>query len=503
MAKVCESGGSKNDKFERDIRLLTKGIEDEPENTHRYTFDLANIYMDSNKPENAIEMYKKVLTLNNCNQEKYMACFNIYTQYEKLNRSVEGIYYLIEAYKYDKQRVECICKLVMFYCCNKTPEIAYGFYNLISESYENNLPHSSLLHGKLFVQPIMYDFYLPYFMIIVSDRVNNRQKGIKMYEMIFKKKPEFFVLWWIKNLFSNYKFFIGHILEEEREYMSILYKDYVNFLLNNNVDLIGVDLIGVDLIGSDLSDVDYSKNCVYLYWTGKEYKLISILRKLIYLHSASGKGYKVILITDKNVHRYIKNVPNYFYNLCPAHQADFVRVNVICDHGGIWLDSDTLVLDSLDSLFEIIENKNGFFIKENNARLCNGVFGSKPNTPLMIRWRTELMDRLSETNGKINWNDIGGIMLQDIYNATSGCLYSDYTIFNGLDNLYPVNWDKCVCEFIDKPYDNYKTIVREYQPLLILVNTVYKKLESVSSEQEILDGNTPLNYFINKSRAYL
>ena len=73
-----------------------------------------------------------------------------------------------------------------------------------------------------------------------------------------------------------------------------------------------------------------------------------------------------------------------------------------------------------------------------------------------------------------------------------------YNIFNGLDNVYPVNWNNCVIEFLDKPYDNYKNIIRDYQPLIVLVNSVYKKLDDMS-EKEILDGNMPLNYFINKS----
>ena len=108
---------------------------------------------------------------------------------------------------------------------------------------------------------------------------------------------------------------------------------------------------------------------IYLYWIGKEYTLISILRNLMYLHSTSGKGYNIIMITDKNINDYVKNIPVYFSEMCPAHQADFARVNVICDYGIMWLDSDTLVLDSLvldslDSLFDIIENQNGFFIKE-------------------------------------------------------------------------------------------------------------------------------------------
>jgi hypothetical protein len=236
---------------------------------------------------------------------------------------------------------------------------------------------------------------------------------------------------------------------------------------------------------------------IFLYWIGKEYTLIKILRKLIYLHSTNGTGYKVILITDKNINEYIKFIPEYFNKLCPAHQADFVRVNVICDYGGIWLDSDTLVLDTLDSLFNFIELKNGFFIKENNSYICNGIFGSKPNTEVMIQWKKELIDILNNKKGDIHWSEIGSHILQKLYIENPN-IYENYHIFDGLHNLYPINFNMCLTEFINKPYDNYKTIIREYQPLIILVHSVYKTLEN-KTEQDILDGNMPLNYFINKS----
>ena len=239
---------------------------------------------------------------------------------------------------------------------------------------------------------------------------------------------------------------------------------------------------------------------IFLYWVGKEYTLISILRNLIYLHSTNGNGYNVILITDLNIKDYIKNIPDYFTDLCLAHQADFVRVNVICEYGGIWLDSDTLVLDSLDSLFDYIETQNGFFIKQNNDTLWNGIFGSKPNTDLMIKWKNEMINRLDNAHGKIGWCDIGNDMLRDLYNKIPD-LYDNYNIFNGLDNLYPVNFCNCVTEFIDKPYENYKTIIRDYQPLISLVSFVYKHLEDKSAK-EILESNMPLNYFINKSFKY-
>ena len=237
---------------------------------------------------------------------------------------------------------------------------------------------------------------------------------------------------------------------------------------------------------------------VYLYWVGKEYKLISILRDLINLHSTHGIGYKVNLITDKNVSEYIQDIPDYFSNLCPAHQADFVRVHVICDYGGIWLDSDTIVVDKLDSLFDLIEKKNGFFIKENNIHLVNGVFGSKKQTELMLQWKSQITDVLnSKTAKNIKWTDIGSSLLKKIYDSNK-TVYTEYEIFEGLDNLYPIYYKFCVNEFIEKPYDNYKNIVRKYQPLVVLVNSVYKKLED-KTDKEILEGNMPINYFINKS----
>jgi hypothetical protein len=264
----------------------------------------------------------------------------------------------------------------------------------------------------------------------------------------------------------------------------------VSQLLNKQVVETIVEAKRLELLGN--------RN-IFIYWVGNEYSLISILRKLMYLHSSNGKGYNVNLITDKNISKFIGNIPEYFNSMLPAHQADFVRVHVIHDYGGIWMDSDTLVVDSLDSLFDRFDGggEDGFFIKENNHHLSNGIFGSVKGTPLLKEWKRRMMETLTPAKGKIEWTAIGNSIMEKIYLETPD-VYSNYKIFNGLDNLYPVNWDNCVEEFITKPYDNYKTIVRDYQPLVVLVNSVYKELKD-KTQKEILDGKIPLNYFINKS----
>lgn len=239
------------------------------------------------------------------------------------------------------------------------------------------------------------------------------------------------------------------------------------------------------------------KNNLFLYWTGKEYKLIKILRNIIYLHSTNGNGYKVHLIDQSNIENYLDYVPEYFYKLCAAHQADYIRVCVVLKYGGIWLDSDTLVLDSLDCLFNLVNNKNGFFIRQNNQILSNGVFGSKSNSNLLQEWKKRMEQILNKKKEKIEWTEIGNNLLQEIFEKNNG-LFAEYEIFNGLDNMYPINWNNCVNEYLLKPYDNYKTIIRTFQPLIVLVNSIYKKLEN-KTVKEILESKLPLEYFITKS----
>ena len=77
---------------------------------------------------------------------------------------------------------------------------------------------------------------------------------------------------------------------------------------------------------------------------------------------------------------------SYFKSLSPAFQADIVRVDCIHKDGGLWIDSNTLVISPLITLQKVLQYTDGFLISErgkNGTKLCNGVFGSQAGTPLM------------------------------------------------------------------------------------------------------------------------
>ena len=236
---------------------------------------------------------------------------------------------------------------------------------------------------------------------------------------------------------------------------------------------------------------------VYTYWVGKQFVLIKLLRKLMKLHSNNGKAYKFHVINKSNISKYVGSLPSNFYDLRPAHQADYVRVSVICDKGGIWIDSDTLIMDNLSSLFKLLKTGDGFFVLENNESLCNGVFGSNANTAFMKEWKSRISSVLESDKSKLDWTQLGSTILADI-KKTMPQFIKDYTILNGLDTVYSVNWHVAVQEFIEKPYDNYKNIERPFQPLIVFVHSVYETLEPMT-EKQIVNGFLPLSYFIRKS----
>ena len=87
-------GGSKSDKFERDIKLLTQGLIDEPKN-HRYMFYLAQSYRDTGVYASAYEWYIKCSESTHWDEEKF---FSLYMAAYSLNRMGKPLEEISAAY---------------------------------------------------------------------------------------------------------------------------------------------------------------------------------------------------------------------------------------------------------------------------------------------------------------------------------------------------------------------------------------------------------------------
>ena len=201
---------------------------------NRYIFYCAQSYNSCNMKEKAIEFYKKALTLPLWIQEKYVSCLEIYDKYEELGKPEEGLYYLVESYKHDTTRLECFYRLIKHYCIHGPQEVAYAYYTVVQDFYENHYDGSKL-GEKLFAKKNEYDFFLPYYMIIVAERVGKLKTCAKMYEAIFKHQYAFAGEWWIRNLIHNMQFCINE-LPESLEFVNNFFT-YMRFLKSKGVNL--------------------------------------------------------------------------------------------------------------------------------------------------------------------------------------------------------------------------------------------------------------------------
>lgn len=230
------------EKYLKDALILEKAFKEAYEAKdpiyNRYCFYTAQSYNSCNHHDKAIEYYKKVLEIDNWIQEKYVSCIEIYDQYDKIQKNKDGLFYLVESFKYDKRRIEGIYRLIKYYCINGPVEAAYAYYTMIADHYENQYVKENVA-DYLFTKKEEYDFYLPYYMVIVSERVNRYDTCIKMLQMIFNQGYLLSGEWWIHNLFHNIQFAIPHMpmklefLESMLSYIEALKKRGVALNTNN------------------------------------------------------------------------------------------------------------------------------------------------------------------------------------------------------------------------------------------------------------------------------
>lgn len=225
-----DGGRSKDEnKFKSDASILEKAFSELDENDslrNRYAFYCANSYNDGGMNDKAIEWYKKTIDLKGgWNQEKYRCCIKLFNIYNNKNELENAVFYALKSYKFDKTRVEGIAKLVQYYCYIEMNDVAYMYYSLIKDYYENEYIKGDAFIDKLFVDILDYDFFLPYYMIIVSERVKKYEVGVKMYDMIFTKKKQG-GQWFIDNLLYNFKFFVKYVnkklIDKLKEYLIFL-----------------------------------------------------------------------------------------------------------------------------------------------------------------------------------------------------------------------------------------------------------------------------------------
>jgi tetratricopeptide (TPR) repeat protein len=187
-------GGSKANKFERDIKLLKDGIEEEP-NNGRYYFYLANSYFNTGRNSESIPYYKKRIELGGWVEEVFYSYLNLGHAYMKTGQDGEAIMSWMNGYNHHTSRSETIYEICKYYREKGKNKLAMMFCKLGME-----IPYP--VNDSLFIHKDVYDTGFDYELSILG-YYNNYPDTYKVFTRLMNKSNQSY-----NNLLSNYKFYV-------------------------------------------------------------------------------------------------------------------------------------------------------------------------------------------------------------------------------------------------------------------------------------------------------
>jgi glycosyltransferase involved in cell wall biosynthesis len=181
-------GGSKADKFERDVKLLTKELEQQPWNT-RSMFYLATSYHCLEQFDEALKWYETYIKHGGWYEEVWYSKYMIGTIYEELDQWELALAYYLDAYQTNPGRAEPLQRISKYYRMNEQYELAYFF---AKQGAEIPFPYNQ----TLFISFPVYDYLFDEDLSICAYYTPHKDEGFAAVDRLMLKKS---VPYYIKN----------------------------------------------------------------------------------------------------------------------------------------------------------------------------------------------------------------------------------------------------------------------------------------------------------------
>jgi hypothetical protein len=137
---------------------------------------------------------------------------------------------------------------------------------------------------------------------------------------------------------------------------------------------------------------------IYTYWHDKE-QIPGLMRRCVEGWKRFNPDWRIAIL-DENSN--IGEKPMNFQSLRKQHQADWVRLKVLKDKGGVWLDGTIIPIQPLEAWLDLHhQGFQGFFAPRKTNIIDNWVFGAEPKNPFLNAWFKCLDDAVQ--NGLDNY----------------------------------------------------------------------------------------------------
>jgi len=161
-------GGCRNEKFTRDEQLLKEEIK--INKNSRNLFYLAETLKNSRKYKEAITVYLESLQIKGWDEEKWYSLAMIAKCYIELNDEVNALFWTMEAYNLNNDRIENLYNLAIYYLQKRKRRLFLVMSDLALDKRTTK--------SQLFIEKDVYDFLFDYNRVLVYYYENRNAEKI-------------------------------------------------------------------------------------------------------------------------------------------------------------------------------------------------------------------------------------------------------------------------------------------------------------------------------------
>lgn len=256
-----------------------------------------------------------------------------------------------------------------------------------------------------------------------------------------------------------------------------------------------------------------SKTNMWIYWdninSNQKPGIIELCHQSFAKHCSY--NFNIHLLNSENINHLLPELDEYRLNLSGlkiCHKVDIYRLFLLYKYGGIYIDSDILVMKNLD----LVKNKLKYFdfvgfgcsFKNSKnygySKPSNWLMASRVRGILMKNCILDIINR--KTLSPVNYHDIGKKLIwNQLNNMIQNDKYSYYHFnyhFDGTWDSYG-NWVTSKISYSNKPIQYHtetKNNMVVFAPIYFNSLTIDQKK---MTRKQILDSDTNIGYYCRKS----
>lgn len=228
---------------------------------------------------------------------------------------------------------------------------------------------------------------------------------------------------------------------------------------------------------------------VWMYWEGESPEWIKACQRTVEAHATD------VRLIDADDFDRMRDIDRDIdlSRLCTAHRADFIRAFLLARHGGLWVDSDCIVLRPLQPIFDALTRYDFLGYKERQGHIANNFMGAPAGSRHAAAYYARVCEIL-RSGKRLEWLSLGSYALTETIQKSGVPWYRV-----GYDLIQPVCWSNPAAFFTGGDDDEHKRYFNERAFCYMLSNNMIQGYQSAHPEQPLTGETTFFSYLLRRA----